>query len=128
MLADTFGIKNPGPSEGRTYREYRHARRTERVKNVHEETFRRYRQYPLQSFLQLEGGFASRVVQPLYMSAPEYFDFLEADLRTRAVDDATYLRVTVSDYELLKSNTRDIREAAPDPRQTRTLQMVTGRG
>ncbi len=102
----------PGPSEGKTYREYRHARRTERVKNVHDALLRRYRQYPLQSFLQLAGGFASRIVQPLYMSAPEYFDLPDVDLRTRAVDDATYLRVTMADWELLVANTRMVRDTA----------------
>ena len=58
------------------------------------------------------------------MSAPEYFDLLDADLRRRSVDDATYLRVTASDYELLKSNTRGIREAAADPCQGRLLRLV----
>jgi hypothetical protein len=67
---------------------------------------------------------ASRVVQPLYISAPEYFDLLDVDLRTRAVDDATYLRVTTADWERLLANTRMVRDTAGGPRQACLLQLV----
>ncbi len=58
------------------------------------------------------------------MSPAEYFDLLEPDLRTRSVDDATYLCVTGADWSLLRSNTRKFREGVVEPRQERSQKLV----
>jgi hypothetical protein len=94
LESDKFGNKEIYGSEGLTYREYRNAARHKWLADQRSVLLKKYRQYSLQSFLELSGGFASRSTQPLRMSAMEYFELAELDLRAYHADIMTWLRVT----------------------------------